>query len=57
MLTITGARYADLTADAVAFRLGDVTVRVGRLERLLRAKDREFLRAFRARLEKDRTQR
>ena len=64
MLTITGARYAELEADAVAFRLGDVTVRVGRLERLLRAKeaagrakDREFLRAFRARLEKDRTQR
>ena len=64
MLAITGARYEDLVSDAVAFRLGDVTVRVGRLERLLRAKqaagrtkDREFLRAFRARFRKRRPRR
>jgi len=64
MLAITGGRYADLVSDAVAFSLGDVTVRVGRLERLLRAKqaagrakDREFLRAFRARFRKRRPRR
>jgi hypothetical protein len=43
-------------SDAVSFRVGDVEIRVGRLERLLRAKelagrpkDIEFLRMFAAR--------
>lgn len=35
----SGLRYDDLAADAVTFRLGDVEVRVGRLEKLLRSKE------------------
>ncbi|MGH7893398.1 MAG: hypothetical protein ACREQL_01960 [Candidatus Binatia bacterium] len=64
MLAVTGARYEDLTRDAVEFRLGDAVVRVGRLARLLRVKeaagrpkDREFLRAFKARSRKGRPRR
>jgi predicted nucleotidyltransferase len=57
MLSGGGFRYDDLAADAVTFRLGDVKVRVGRLEKLLRSKelagrpkDVAFLRLFAARL-------
>jgi hypothetical protein len=52
-----GLRFDDLTSDAVSFRLGDIEVHVGRLEKLLRAKelaarpkDIEFLRLYAARL-------
>jgi hypothetical protein len=52
-----GLAFDDLAGDAVTFRLGDVEVRVGRLEKLLRAKelagrprDAEFLRLYAARL-------
>lgn len=52
-----GLSFDDLASDAVTFRLGEVEVRVGRLERLLRAKelagrprDVEFLRLYAARL-------
>jgi hypothetical protein len=52
-----GLRFDDLTSDAVTFRLGDIEVHVGRLEKLLRAKelaarpkDIEFLRLYAARL-------
>jgi hypothetical protein len=52
-----GLDFDDLAADAVSFRLGEVEVRVGRLEKLLRAKERagrpkdvEFLRLYAARL-------
>ena len=52
-----GLSFEDLAADAVTFRLGEVEVRVGRLEKLLRAKelagrprDVEFLRLYAARL-------
>ena len=48
--------YADLMADARAFAVGGIQVRVGRLEKLLRSKelsdrpkDREFLRHFESR--------
>jgi len=61
MLAMAGTRFDELASDAVEFRLGDVPVRVGRLERLLsakeaagRPKDREFLRMFRARFERKR---
>ena len=57
MLSGLGLSWTDLNADAVSFRVGDVELRVGRLERLLRAKelagrpkDVEFLRLFAARL-------
>jgi len=57
MLSGAGFHYDDLTSDAVTVRLGDVEVRVGRLEKLLRskelagcAKDVAFLRLFAARL-------
>ena len=57
MLSGSGLRYDDLAGDAVIFRLGDVEVRVGRLEKLLRSKelagrpkDVAFLRLFAARL-------
>jgi hypothetical protein len=56
MLSIAGGSYPDFAEDAVAFRVGRVDVRVGRLEKLLaskqasgRPKDREFLRSFEAR--------
>jgi hypothetical protein len=52
-----GLRFDDLRSDAVAFRLGEIEVHVGRLEKLLRAKelaarpkDIEFLRLYAARL-------
>jgi predicted nucleotidyltransferase len=57
MLSGAGFRYDDLAADAVTFRLGEVEVRVGRLEKLLRSKelagrpkDVAFLRLFATRL-------
>jgi len=57
MLSGLGLRFEDLDADAVTFRIADVEVRVGRLEKLLRAKelaarpkDIEFLRLYAARL-------
>ena len=56
MLSISGFSYAELTSDATQFRIAESAVRVGRLEKLLRAKqasgrpkDIEFLRAFEAR--------
>ena len=58
MLSGIGLRWDELSADAVSFRVGDVEVRVGRLDQLLRAKqlagrpkDLEFLRMFAARLD------
>lgn len=57
MCAVTGFRFEELAADAERFRLGAVEVPVGRLEKLLRAKelagrpkDREFLRLYAARL-------
>ena len=57
MTSGSGLDFDDLAADAVTFRLGEVEVRVGRLEKLLRAKERagrpkdvEFLRLYAARL-------
>jgi len=57
MLSGLGLRFDDLAEDAVTFRIDDVEVRVGRLEKLLRAKelagrpkDVEFLRLYAARL-------
>ena len=56
-LMTSGLDFDDLAADAVTFRLGETEVRVGRLEKLLRAKERagrpkdvEFLRLYAARL-------
>jgi hypothetical protein len=56
MLSGVGLAWDEVSADAVPFRIGDVEVRVGRLERLLeskrlagRPKDVEFLRMFAAR--------
>jgi hypothetical protein len=55
MLSIRGFPFTDLAEDARAFRVGEVVVRVGRLEKLLRSKqlsgrskDIEFLRRFSA---------
>jgi len=60
MLSLKGFRFDELAGDAERFRIGDVEIRVGRLEKLLRAKelsdrpkDREFLRLFAARLRDD----
>jgi hypothetical protein len=60
MLSIAGFDFDDLDADAERFRLGDQEVAVGRLDKLLRskelagrAKDREFLRLFAARLREE----
>jgi len=60
MISGSGLRYDDLASDAVTFRLGDVDVRVGRLEKLLRSKelagrpkDVAFLRLFAARLREE----
>jgi len=57
MPSLKGYRFDDLAGDAERFRVGDVEIRVGRLEKLLRSKelsdrpkDREFLRLFAARL-------
>ena len=56
MLSGMGLAWDELNADAVSFRVGEMEIRVGRLERLLRAKelagrpkDVEFLRMFAAR--------
>ncbi len=56
MTSMAGLSYEDLAADATVFRVAAVEVRVGRLEKLLRSKERsarpkdiEFLRAFEAR--------
>ena len=56
-LMTSGLDFDDLAADAVTFRLDETEVRVGRLEKLLRAKERagrpkdvEFLRLYAARL-------
>jgi len=56
MLSVRGFSYADLARDAQDFTVAGVTLRVGRLEKLLRSKelsdrpkDREFLRHFEAR--------
>lgn len=60
MLSMTGFEFEDLAADAVSFRVGDLEVKVGRLEKLLRskelsgrAKDLEFLRLYATRLDDD----
>lgn len=60
MLSGLGLSWTDLNRDAVSFRIGDVQLRVGKLERLLRAKDLAgrpkdiaFLRLFAARLADD----
>jgi hypothetical protein len=57
MLSASGFRYEEWAADAETFRLGEVELRVGRLEKLLRSKelsarpkDVEFLRLYAARL-------
>lgn len=56
MLSGAGLAWDEVARDAAVFRIGEVEVRVGRLERLLRAKrmagrpkDLEFLRLFAAR--------
>ena len=56
MTSLAGFTYEELEADAATFRVAGVEVRVGRLEKLLRSKERsgrpkdlEFLRAFEAR--------
>ena len=56
MISIAGFTFAELDSDATPFEVGGALVRVGRLDKLLRskersgrAKDREFLRAFTAR--------
>lgn len=56
LTSISGFNYAELSDDAATFEVAGVTIRVGRLEKLLRSKeisdrpkDREFLRAFAAR--------
>ena len=55
MLSIRGFSFAEMADDARAFRVGEIVVRVGRLEKLLRSKERsgrpkdiEFLRRFAA---------
>jgi hypothetical protein len=60
MLSVKGYRFDELAGDAERFRVGDLEIRVGRLEKLLRAKelsdrpkDREFLRLFAARLREE----
>jgi hypothetical protein len=57
MLSMKGYRFDELAGDSERFRVGGVEIPVGRLEKLLRAKeisdrpkDREFLRLFAARL-------
>jgi hypothetical protein len=61
MTSLTGFAYEDLETDATVFRVPGVDVRVGRLEKLLRSKERsgrpkdlEFLRAFEARAAENR---
>jgi hypothetical protein len=57
MLAASGLSWSEAASDAIPFRLGDLEVRVAKLERLLRSKeiagrpkDLEFLRLFAARL-------
>jgi hypothetical protein len=57
MLSMTGFGFDELASDAARFRVGDVEIRVGRLEKLLRSKelsdrpkDREFIRLYGPRL-------
>lgn len=59
-LGVAGFSYAELDSDAVEFRVEDVGVRVGTLEKLLRSKqasgrpkDIAFLRAFEASVPED----
>jgi predicted nucleotidyltransferase len=56
MTSMAGFSYDELLNEATTFRVADVEVRVGQLEKLLRSKERsgrpkdlEFLRAFEAR--------
>jgi hypothetical protein len=56
MTSLAGFSYDELEVDATIFRVAGTDVRVGRLEKLLRSKERsgrpkdlEFLRAFEAR--------
>ncbi len=56
LLSISGFSYSQLVEDTTSFRVAEVEVQVGSLEKLLRAKeasgrpkDLEFLRAFEAR--------
>lgn len=56
MLAGAGLSWPEIASDAASFRIGSTEIRVGRLERLLRAKqlagrpkDLEFLRMFAAR--------
>lgn len=56
MLSMAGFSYAEMASDAVAFEIGGIEIRVGRLQKLLHAKelagrpkDLEFLRLFAAR--------
>lgn len=56
MLSGAGLSWPEIASDAASFRIGETEIRVGRLERLLRAKqlagrpkDLEFLRMFAAR--------
>ena len=60
MTSVAGFTYEDLEVDATVFRVAGVEVHVGRLEKLLRSKERsgrpkdlEFLRAFEARAVED----
>jgi hypothetical protein len=57
MLSMAGFRFDELAPDAESFRMGELVVRVGRLEKLLRSKelagrrkDIEFLRLYASRL-------
>lgn len=61
MTSVAGFSYGELESDATSFEVGGTLVRVGRLEKLLLAKERsgrpkdvEFLRAFAARNPEDR---
>jgi hypothetical protein len=58
LTSISGFDYASLAGDSATFEVSGTSIRVGRLEKLLRSKevagrpkDVEFLRAFRARSE------
>jgi hypothetical protein len=60
MTSMAGFSYEELSADATPFRVWEVEVRVGSLEKLLHSKERsgrpkdvEFLRAFTARQPKE----
>jgi hypothetical protein len=60
MTSMAGFSYEEIAADATPFRVSEVEVRVGSLEKLLRSKERsgrpkdvEFLRAFTARQPKE----